>query len=69
MSFMIIRLLQAFSSFTLDEEAFAPEGRPPREWANTAGRKSIERFRPKLHLTMSTAVSTAPLFSYLQRGY
>ncbi|KAJ7736553.1 cytochrome P450 [Mycena maculata] len=56
MSFVLIRLLQAFSSFALDEDAFAPEGRPPPEWATTAqGRKKVERFRPKLHLTMSTA--------------
>ncbi|KAJ6513501.1 cytochrome P450 monooxygenase pc-1 [Mycena vulgaris] len=55
MSFMIIRLLQAFSSFSLDEDAFAPEGRPPAEWAATEGRKAIEKFRPKLHLSMSTA--------------
>ncbi|KAJ7181130.1 cytochrome P450 monooxygenase pc-1 [Mycena filopes] len=55
MSFMIIRLLQAFSSFTLDEEAFAPEGRPPKEWASAQGRKGIDKFRPKLHLAMTTA--------------
>ncbi|KAJ7751591.1 cytochrome P450 monooxygenase pc-1 [Mycena metata] len=55
MSFMIIRLLQAFSSFSLDEDAFSPEGRPPKEWASASGRKGIDRFRPKLHMTMSTA--------------
>ncbi|KAJ7202712.1 cytochrome P450 monooxygenase pc-3 [Mycena haematopus] len=55
MSFMIIRLLQAFSSFSLDEEAFPPGALPPPEWAFTAtGRKAVEKFRPKLHLTMST---------------
>ncbi|KAJ7923482.1 cytochrome P450 monooxygenase pc-1 [Mycena leptocephala] len=43
MSFMIIRLLQAFSSFSLDEDAFSPEGR-----------KAIDKFRPKLHMAMST---------------
>ncbi|KAJ7097193.1 cytochrome P450 monooxygenase pc-1 [Mycena belliarum] len=55
MSFMLIRLLQAFSSFTLDEDAFLPEGRPPAEWARAPGRKGIDRFRPKLHVTMYTA--------------
>ncbi|KAK7024847.1 cytochrome P450 52E1 [Favolaschia claudopus] len=54
MSFMIIRLLQSFSSFSLDEAAFAPGALPPAEWAACAGRKGVERFRPKLHLTMST---------------
>ncbi|KAJ6577650.1 cytochrome P450 [Mycena capillaripes] len=55
MSFMIIRLLQAFSSFSLEEDAFSPDGRPPAEWATAQGRKGIEKFRPKLHLSMSTA--------------
>ncbi|KAJ7103825.1 cytochrome P450 [Mycena epipterygia] len=54
MSFMLIRLLQSFSSFALDEAAFSPEGRPPAEWANFPGRKGIDKFRPKLHLTMYT---------------
>ncbi|KAJ6481097.1 cytochrome P450 monooxygenase pc-1 [Mycena sanguinolenta] len=54
MSFMIVRLLQAFSSFSLDEEAFPPGALPPPEWANAMGRKAIERFRPELRLTMST---------------
>ncbi|KAJ7694542.1 cytochrome P450 [Mycena rosella] len=52
MSFMLIRLLQSFSAFTLDEDAFAPEARPPAEWATAPGRKGIDKFRPKLHLTM-----------------
>ncbi|KAJ7736572.1 cytochrome P450 [Mycena maculata] len=55
MSFMLIRLLQSFSSFELDEAAFAPEARPPKEWANFPGRKGIDKFRPKLHLTMYTS--------------
>ncbi|KAJ7625746.1 cytochrome P450 [Roridomyces roridus] len=56
MSFMITRLLQAFSTFILDEAAFSPEGRPPAEWAISGeGRKKIEKFRPKRHMTMSTA--------------
>lgn len=57
MSFMIIRLLQAFSSFSLDEDAFSPEGRPPLEWKAAQGRKAIDKFRPKLHMAMSTVVS------------
>ncbi|KAJ7625781.1 cytochrome P450 [Roridomyces roridus] len=54
MSFMLVRLLQAFSSFTLDEEGFAPEARPPKDWKNLPGRKGKDRFRPALHLTMYT---------------
>ncbi|KAJ7509584.1 cytochrome P450 monooxygenase pc-1 [Mycena galericulata] len=55
MSFMLIRLLQSFSSFTLDEAAFSPEARPPAEWATFPGRKGVDKFRPKLHLTMYTS--------------
>ncbi|KAJ7602447.1 cytochrome P450 [Mycena polygramma] len=55
MSFMLIRLLQSFSSFSLDEAAFAPEARPPTEWASAPGRKGIDKFRPQTHLTMYTA--------------
>ncbi|KAJ7063921.1 cytochrome P450 monooxygenase pc-1 [Mycena amicta] len=54
MSFMLIRLLQSFSAFHLDEAAFAPASRPPAEWKNAKGRKAVDRFRPKMHLTMST---------------
>ncbi|KAJ7289341.1 cytochrome P450 monooxygenase pc-1 [Mycena rebaudengoi] len=54
MSFMLIRLLQSFSSFALDESAFAPEALPPAEWAGAPGRKGIDRFRPKIHVTMYT---------------
>ncbi|KAJ7131724.1 cytochrome P450 monooxygenase pc-1 [Mycena crocata] len=53
MSFVLIRLLQAFSSFSLDEDALAPEGRPPVEWASAPGRKGIDKFRPSLHISMS----------------
>ncbi|CAK5270244.1 unnamed protein product [Mycena citricolor] len=52
MSFILIRLLQNFSSFSLDQEAFPPESRPPAEWAAFPGRKGIELFKPRMHLTM-----------------
>ncbi|KAF7314609.1 Cytochrome P450 [Mycena kentingensis (nom. inval.)] len=52
MSFMLVRLLQNFSGFRLDEEAWAPETRPPANWKNETGRRRIEKFKPKVHLTM-----------------
>jgi cytochrome P450 len=52
MSFMLIRLLQSFSSIRLDLAAAPPEAAPPREWAQTSGRKAIEKLYPKIHLTM-----------------
>ncbi|KAJ7645438.1 cytochrome P450 [Mycena polygramma] len=52
MSFIIIRLLQSFSSVSLDMDAFPPDARPPPEWAMLDGRKAAEKVRPKMHLTM-----------------
>ncbi|KAJ6584881.1 CYP63 cytochrome P450 monooxygenase-like protein [Mycena capillaripes] len=52
MSFVIIRLLQSFSSLSLDLDAFPLDGRPPPEWALLEGRKAMDKFRPKMHLTM-----------------
>lgn len=56
MSFILIRLLQNFSSISLDTEAFAPDARPPSHWAEAKGesRKSKEKFKPKIVLTMSS---------------
>ncbi|KAF9459406.1 CYP63 cytochrome P450 monooxygenase-like protein [Collybia nuda] len=54
MSFMLVRLLQNFSSVALDVEACPPEMRPPAEWAAGPGRKAIEKLWPKVHLTMHT---------------
>jgi hypothetical protein len=63
MSFMIIRLLQSFSSVDLAPSAAPPEAHPPAEWAQAKGRKAIERLFPKMHLTMYTNVSFY-IFSY-----
>ncbi|KAG1809091.1 cytochrome P450 [Suillus subaureus] len=52
MSFMLIRLLQSFSSITLHPEAQHPDTLPPADWAQAEGRKSREQFWPKAHLTM-----------------
>ncbi|KAF7342272.1 hypothetical protein MVEN_01815300 [Mycena venus] len=53
-SFMLIRLLQAFSSTALDVDACPPHARVPSEWKDGHGRMAMERFRPRLHLTMSS---------------
>jgi cytochrome P450 len=52
MSFMLIRLLQSFSSITLHPEAQHPDTLPPADWAQAEGRKSREQFWPKVHLTL-----------------
>ncbi|KAF8883907.1 CYP63 cytochrome P450 monooxygenase-like protein [Gymnopilus junonius] len=54
MSFMLIRLLQSFSSMELDLSAAPPEATPPKEWAQASGRKAIEKLFPKMHLTLYT---------------
>jgi cytochrome P450 len=52
MSFMFIRLLQNFSSISLDTDAQPPETRIPPSWATAKGRKGMEKVWPKSHLTM-----------------
>ncbi|KAJ7861903.1 cytochrome P450 [Mycena leptocephala] len=52
MSFFMIRLLQNFSSVSLHPEAAPPHGRVPADWSGKPGRKGIEQFRPKSHLTL-----------------
>ncbi|KAJ7209216.1 cytochrome P450 monooxygenase pc-1 [Mycena pura] len=54
MSFVLTRLLQNFSSVSLDLEAFPPDGRIPADWKGKPGRKGIEQFRPRSHLTLHT---------------
>jgi hypothetical protein len=54
---MLIRLLQSFSGIELDEAAQPADSRPPAEWKNATGRKAIERFWPKAHLTLHASES------------
>ena len=49
---MLIRLLQNFSSISLDAVAQPPDTRPPTHWAGAEGRKGTEEFWPMMHLTM-----------------
>ncbi|KAF9219868.1 cytochrome P450 [Gyrodon lividus] len=52
MSFMLIRLLQQFSSISLSPESQDPTNHPPDAWKNGEGRRAIEQFHPKHHLTL-----------------
>ncbi|KAH7882560.1 cytochrome P450 [Phlebopus sp. FC_14] len=52
MSFMLVRLLQNFSSLSLSPESQDPSARPPPQWANGEGRQAIEKFHPRNHLTL-----------------
>ncbi|KAF7290450.1 hypothetical protein HMN09_01303300 [Mycena chlorophos] len=52
MSFVLVRLLQTFSSIELDLEALAPDARVPESWKGQPGRKGVELFRPESHLTL-----------------
>ncbi|KAH7882562.1 cytochrome P450 [Phlebopus sp. FC_14] len=51
-SFMLIRLLQNFTSISLAPEAHAPETLPPAAWAKAEGRKAKEKVMPVAHLNM-----------------
>ncbi|GBE84580.1 Cytochrome P450 52A3-B [Sparassis crispa] len=51
MSFFVIRLLQRFSALAFAPDAHPPGSLPPKEWAGFPGRKGVERFWPKVHLT------------------
>uniref|UniRef100_A0A0W0FZY7 SET domain-containing protein n=1 Tax=Moniliophthora roreri TaxID=221103 RepID=A0A0W0FZY7_MONRR len=52
MSFMLIRLMQNFESFTFEPTAVPPEFHTPPEWEQNFGRQAMDKFFPKLALTM-----------------
>ena len=56
MSFFLIRLLQNFETISFDAEAQPPESRPPTSWLGLPGRKGVEKFWPKAHLTLYSEV-------------
>ena len=58
MSFFIIRLLQNFSDMILDSNSQDPSTLPPKEWEAFPGRKGMDKFFPKSHLTAYAHVSS-----------
>jgi hypothetical protein len=56
MSFVLIKLMQNFSSIEFDAESFEPSARPRAEWKGAEGRKGIEKFWPRSHLTLYSKV-------------
>ncbi|ESK94736.1 cytochrome p450 monooxygenase pc-1 [Moniliophthora roreri MCA 2997] len=52
MSFMLIRLMQNFEEFKFEPSAAPPEYHTPPEWKNASGRQAVDKFLPKLTLTM-----------------
>lgn len=61
MSFFLVRLLQNFEDIQLDLDSHPPESRVPKEWAGAPGRKGVEKFWPKAHLTLYSRVSNLAL--------
>ncbi|KAJ3569110.1 hypothetical protein NP233_g5265 [Leucocoprinus birnbaumii] len=55
MSFMLIRLMQNFSSISLELGAFPPGSLPPEEFKLAPGRKGIDKVWPKMTLTLYLA--------------
>lgn len=52
-SFFLIRLIQQFTSFSLDEAARSPEATPKPEWAGMEGPQGKDRIRLKHSLILS----------------
>lgn len=51
-SFMLVRLLQNFSSFEFCREDLSIECRTPADWRKCKGRKAIDKFWPRCTLTL-----------------
>jgi len=51
-SFMLVRLLQNFSSISLELDAFPPGTLPPDDFKLSPGRKGVEKVWPKSTLTL-----------------
>ncbi|GJE88927.1 cytochrome P450 [Phanerochaete sordida] len=68
MSFVVIRLLQNFDGFFLQQDAVEPALLPRPEWAGLPGRKGKEQFWPKSHLTTYSAGGLWMTVSEEQRG-
>ncbi|TFY78271.1 hypothetical protein EWM64_g5740 [Hericium alpestre] len=52
LSFMLVRLLQAFSGVELAPDAQPAWSHPPKEWKNKGGRAPVEKIWPRSHLTL-----------------
>ena len=55
-TYYLVRLLQQFTSFTLDS---ASNVKPPSGWAGREGLKGTEKVYASAHLTMYVTVSTS----------
>ncbi|KAI0693151.1 cytochrome P450 [Cytidiella melzeri] len=52
MSFFLIKLMQNFESISLDVDSLEPGSRVRPEWKGTPGRKGVEKFWARSHLTL-----------------
>lgn len=59
---MLVRLLQSFSSISLELDSFPPGTLPPEEFKLAAGRKGVDKVWPKMTLTLYLAVRIQPIF-------
>jgi len=53
---MLVRLMQSFSSISLELDSFPPGSLPPEEFKLAPGRKGIDKIWPKTTLTLYVAV-------------
>jgi hypothetical protein len=56
MSFMLVRLMQNFSSISLELDSFPPGTLPPEDFKLASGRKAVDKVWPKMTLTLYLAV-------------
>ncbi|KAL0577377.1 hypothetical protein V5O48_004630 [Marasmius crinis-equi] len=52
-SFMLVKLLQNFSSFSYHPDAAPRDLRRPEEWNGAPGRKGVDTFYPQMNMTMN----------------
>lgn len=56
MSFMLVRLMQNFTSISLELDSYPPGTLPPEEFKLAPGRKGVDKVWPKATLTLYLAV-------------
>jgi hypothetical protein len=61
-TFLLVRLLQEFDTFTLAPDAHPEGSLPPPEWQNGTGREPKERICPQYALTLFVKVSYGESF-------
>jgi hypothetical protein len=65
MSLLLVRLMQNFSSISLELDAYPPGTLPPEEFKLASGRKAIDKVWPKSNLTLYLAVRCSSIILFI----